>query len=271
MARFSVRGEGSISATNERGRGPCLSIVIPAYDEERRLPRTLARLHAYLKEQPYTWEIIVVSNGSTDDTEGVVRRAAQTIPNLKALNLRQRGKGVASKHGALRSRGEVIFLCDADLSMPPESIGTFLGEIEWVDVVVGSREAPGAHRYDEPWHRHLMGRIFNLLVQALAVPGIRDTQCGFKAFRRDAARDLFGRQTLIGFGFDVELLFLARKRGYSVKELPIDWYFDADTRVRPGADSLRMVAEVLHMRMGDALGHYQAREEAPGIRREDIG
>jgi dolichyl-phosphate beta-glucosyltransferase len=227
-------------------------------------------LHAYLQGQSYTWEIIVVSNGSTDDTEGVVRRATERVPNLKLLTLRQRGKGVASKHGALRSRGEIIFLCDADLSMPPESIADFLTEIEHVDVVVGSREAPGARRFDEPWHRHLMGRVFNLLVQWLAVPGIRDTQCGFKAFRRKPARDLFGRQTLIGFGFDVELLFLARRRGYTMKELPIDWYFDADTRVRPGADSLRMVAEVLHMRMGDALGHYQAREAAPGIRREDI-
>lgn len=263
--------EGHITGTIDSGQAPCLSIVIPAYNEERRLPLTLERLHAYLQQQSYGWEIIVVANGCTDDTEGVVRKASESIPNLKLLSVRERGKGLASKDGALRSRGEIVFLCDADLSMPPVALAEFLRELEHADVVAGSREAPGARRYDEPWMRHLMGRIFNRLVQLLAVPGISDTQCGFKAFRRDVARDLFGRQTLVGFGFDVELLFLARKLGYTIKELPIDWYFDPDTRVRPGADSLRMVAEVIHMRMGDALGHYRAREASPGTRREDIG
>ena len=212
-----------------------------------------------------------MSNGCTDDTDGVVRRAACNIPNLELISVPERGKGLASKDGALRSRGEVVFLCDADLSMPPEELAAFLTALESADVIAGSREAPGAHRYDEPWYRHVIGRGFNYLVRLLAVPGIQDTQCGFKAFRRNVARHLFGKQMLVGFGFDVELLFLARKFGYAIRELPIDWYFDADTRVRPGIDSLRMLGEVLYIRLGDALGQYRARDASPGTRREDIG
>lgn len=250
--------EGRISRVPGRDKAPYLSIVIPAYNEARRLPVTLNRLHQYLCAQSYLWEIIVVANGCTDDTEDVVRRAALAIPDLRLLSLRERGKGIASKHGALASQGDIIFLCDADLSMPPDNLARFLALAGTVDVIVGSREAPGAHRYHEPWHRHLMGRVFNGLVQWLAVPGIEDTQCGFKAFRRRAAYRLFPHQTLSGFGFDVELLYLARKLGYSVQELPIEWYFDADTRVRPGVDSLAMLGEVFMVRLRDVLGRYGA-------------
>ena len=249
---------------------PRLSIVIPAYNEERRLPLTLERLYAYLQHQSYTWEILVVSNGSTDGTGRVVQEAARAIPGLTLVSIAERGKGLASKHGALRSTGDLVFLCDADLSMPPVAIGSFLAAMDSADVVIGSREAPGSHRYHEPWHRHFMGRVFNRFVRAFAVDGISDTQCGFKMFTRLAARDLFGRQTVVGFGFDVELLYLARKRGYALKELPIDWYFDTDTRVRPGIDSLRMLGEVAYVLLSDALGHYRARETTPGTRREDI-
>jgi glycosyltransferase involved in cell wall biosynthesis len=177
-----------------------------------------------------------------------------------------RGKGVAVKTGALQSRGEVVFICDADLSMPPATLSAFLEAIHEADVIVGSREAPGAKRYNEPWKRHLMGRIFNFLVQRIAVQGIEDTQCGFKALRREAAHDLFSQQTLAGFGFDVEMLYLARKYGYRIKELGIDWYFDADTRVQPGTDTLDMLGEMLLMRLRDLQGRYRA----PGkVRREE--
>jgi dolichyl-phosphate beta-glucosyltransferase len=263
--------ERRIPSTATDDQQPFLSVVIPAYNEEQRLPSTLDCLHAYLRRQSYAWEIIVASNGSTDDTEGVVREIAASVPNLHLLRLEARGKGVATKAGALRSRGQVLFLCDADLSTPPDALEAFLAALEGADIVVGSREAPGSRRFDEPWHRHLMGRIFNRLVQLLAVPGIQDTQCGFKALRQPIARDLFGRQTLVGFGFDVELLFLARRSGYVIRELPIDWYFNADTRVRPGVDSLHMLGEVLHIRLSEALGHYRARTSSPGTRREDIG
>jgi dolichyl-phosphate beta-glucosyltransferase len=235
---------------------PRLTIVIPAYNEADRLPGSLTRLHRYLESQSYSWEVIVVSNGSTDATEGAVRIAAQGMPGLRLLTEAKRGKGIACRAGALQAKGDIIFLCDADLSMPPETMGQFMTAIESVDIVVGSREAPGAQRYSEPWHRHLMGRIFNYLVQLLAISGIKDTQCGFKAFRRHVARHLFSQQHVNGFGFDVELLFLARKFGYSIHELGIDWYFDTDSRVRPGMDTFNMVAEVCMIRLRSAVGRY---------------
>jgi glycosyltransferase involved in cell wall biosynthesis len=256
--------EARITAA-ERNARPFLSVVIPAFNEERRLPPTLTRLHDYLHDRPYDWEVIVVSNGCTDATDEVVREAAKQIPNLHLIALAERGKGIATKTGALRSSGEIVFLCDADLSMPPENISAFLDRLETAEVIVGSREAPGSHRYGEPWHRHMMGRVFNSLVQFVAVRGIEDTQCGFKAFRRNAARDLFSRQTLIGFGFDVELLYLARKLGYRIQELGIPWYFDNDTRVRPGMDSVGMFYEVLMVRLRDAAGRYGRLAPAPEV------
>jgi len=248
---------------------PYLSIVIPAYNEERRLPTTLDRLHEYLRSQSYGWEIVVVSNGCTDRTEAVVQHSALTLSNLHMLSLERRGKGIACKVGVLASKGDVVFLCDADLSMPPEELALFLDVIRAVDVAVGSREAPGAHRYDEPWIRHFMGRVFNRLVKVLAVPGIEDTQCGFKAFRRRTALDVFSQQVLTGFGFDVEVLYLTRKYGYSMRELPIDWYFDPDTRVRPGVDSINMVGEVLKMLVRAALGRYRLPSTSTGSPGED--
>jgi dolichyl-phosphate beta-glucosyltransferase len=248
--------EAGISTTTSCGEAPDLSIVIPAYNEARRLPLTLERLHEYLSVQPFTWDITVVSNGSTDETDNVVRRAANWLPNLSLISIPERGKGIATKTGALTSRGRILFLCDADLSMPADAIGRFLEALKGADLVAGSREAHGARRYNEPWHRHVMGRVFNRLVQLVAVPGIRDTQCGFKAIRRPAANELFARQTLQGFGFDVELLYLARRFGYRVKELGIEWYFDADTRVRPGIDTISMLRELLLIRLRDLRGEY---------------
>jgi glycosyltransferase involved in cell wall biosynthesis len=252
-------------------RSPRLSIVIPAYNEERRLGLTLHRLHEYLSTQDYCWEIVVVSNGCTDDTAGLVNRLADEVPNLRLIDLPERGKGIASRAGATQSSGEIIFLCDADLSMPPHSLAAFLDVIETADIVVGSREAAGSKRYSEPWLRHFMGRVFNWLVQTIAVKGIEDTQCGFKALRHQAAHDLFTQQRLNGFAFDVELLYLARKYGYRIEELGIEWYFDDDTRVRPGIDTLGMVKELLMIRIRDSFGGYRPRSTSPATGRGDIG
>jgi dolichyl-phosphate beta-glucosyltransferase len=248
-----------------------LSIVIPAYNEAGRLPGTLDRLHDYLSTQSFAWEIIIAVNGSTDGTEEVVDRIAQRMPGLRALRLAERGKGAACRAGALESSGEVVFLCDADLSMPPETLERFLGAMERSDIVIGSREAPGARRFSEPRHRHVMGRVFNHLVQILVVQGITDTQCGFKAFSKRAGHHLFAQQTVKGWGFDVELLFLARKFGYGVQELPIEWYFDADSRVRPGTDTLNMFAEVCMIRIRSALGRYRPMQCSPAPSRGDVG
>lgn len=208
-------------------------------------------------KQAYTWEIIVVSNGSTDGTEDVVRNFRVTMPTVQLISMTGRGKGMAVRAGALRSWGDVVFICDADLSMPPEELGRFLQATDDADVVVGSREAEGARRFDEPYHRHIMGRIFNYFVRTLAVRGLKDTQAGFKAFRRPAANHLFGQQYVTGWGFDVELLFLAQKFGYRVVEIPIDWYFDNDSRVRPGIDTINMVSEVGMVLLRSALRRYK--------------
>lgn len=248
---------------------PYLSIVIPAYNEERRLGPTLHRLHAYLSDQEYSWDIVVVSNGSSDDTAGLVRRCSEEIPNVRLIEISARGKGIACRTGVMDSAGDVVFLCDADLSMPPSSLAAFIDRIDVADVVVGSREASGSKRFREPWHRHFMGRVFNLLVQMIAVKGIEDTQCGFKALRRQSAHDLFTEQRLNGFAFDVELLYLAQKYGLRIEEIGIDWYFNDDTRVRPGIDTLGMVKELIMIRVRDAFGGYRAPKPAPG--RGDIG
>ncbi|HVO43925.1 MAG TPA: dolichyl-phosphate beta-glucosyltransferase, partial [Aggregatilineales bacterium] len=215
-----------------QGQPPFLSIIIPALNEEKRLPPALQQIDAYLQGQHYAAEVIVVENGSTDDTVGVVRRFATDHPYVRLIAGVPRGKGLAVRQGMLDARGEYRFFADVDLSMPIEEISRFLPpQIEPYDVAIGSREAKGARRYHEPTYRHLMGRINNLWVKLMGVRGFEDTQCGFKAFHRGAAEDLFCVQRLNGIGFDAELLFIAQKRGYKIREVPIDWYYNPDTRM----------------------------------------
>lgn len=247
-------GDPTIERDHER---PFLSIIIPAYNEERRLPGTLQTIWDYLATQDYSAEIIVVENGSTDRTADVVREFAKEHPNVRLLTSSPRGKGLAVKTGMLAARGVYRFLCDADLSMPIEELSKFLPPtLDGYQVAIGSREAPGARRYGEPIYRHLMGRAFNWLVKLVAVPGLEDTQAGFKCFTAQAAQDLFTRQTMIGFGFDVEVLFIARKLGYRIVEVPIHWYYKSESRVDPLRDTWRMFREVLQVRWNDLRGVY---------------
>ena len=239
---------------------PFLSIIIPAHNEERRLPRSLEKIVAFLEKQDYQAEVIVVDNGSRDNTSGVVEGFMARYPFISLIREERRGKGLAVKLGMLAARGEYLFLCDADLSMPIEEVAKFLPpQLEDYDVAIASREVEGARRYGEPPHRHLMGRVFNLIVRLLAVRGFQDTQCGFKCFRREVARDIFSRQTMEGWGFDVEVLFIAQKRGYRIVEVPINWYYMANSRVRPIRDSIRMFREVLQVRINDWRGVYDER------------
>ena len=151
-----------------------------------------------------------------------------------------------------------VMLCDADLSMPIEDLDRFIAALEGgFDTAVGSREGPGARRYGEPARRHLMGRIFDLFVKLLVIRGLDDTQCGFKGFRREAAQALFARQQMDGFSFDAEILFLARKRGYSMKVVGIDWYFNDDSRVRAVSDTLKMTLDLIRIRLNDVRGLYR--------------
>ncbi len=239
---------------NER---PFLSIVIPALNEERRLTDSLPKIDAFLKMQPYSAELIVVENGSTDDTVGVVQRFAQTHPYVKLHAGEPRGKGRAVRRGMLAACGDYRFICDADLSMPIDELVKFLPpQLDHFDVAIGSREAPGARRIGEPARRHIWGRVSNFIIKVLGVRGFEDTQCGFKMFTGAAAEDLFGVQRINGVGFDVELLFIAQKRGYVIREIPIDWYYTSESKMRLIEDSLRAINEIMEVRRNWRAGLY---------------
>ncbi len=228
---------------------PFLSVVIPAFNEEPRISNTLSQVVEYLTAQDYGWEVVVADDGSQDQTAQLVDQVTVDHPNVRVLRLQHRGKGWAVKNGMLAAQGEYRLLCDADLSVPIAQVERLLPPLgPGSDVVLGSREAPGAARFGEPARRHLMGRAFNLLVSRLAVPGLSDTQCGFKCFRGEAAENLFQRQTMNGFAFDVELLYLARKHGLSFVEVGVDWYYRPQSKVRPMRDSLAMTLDLLKIR-----------------------
>ena len=237
-----------------------LSVIIPAHNEEHRLPPTLKTVDAFLERQPYASEILVVENGSQDLTAVVTDAFAADHPRVRLLQEHGRGKGLAVRAGMLHAAGQYRFICDADLSMPIEELPKFLPpKRSDYDIAIGSREAPGAHRFNEPAFRHIQGRIFSELVKLLALPGFEDTQCGFKCFRGEAAADLFGAQVFDGMSFDVEVLYIARMRGYRVQEVPIDWYYRSESRVQPLADPLRMLADILRIRRNWRAGLYAPR------------
>jgi glycosyltransferase involved in cell wall biosynthesis len=237
---------------------PLLSLVIPAYNEESRLPASLARISEALELRGEPYEVLVVVNGSTDRTADVVKEAAERDGNIKLIVTSLRGKGLAVKIGIGEARGDRIVFADADLSTPIEEVVELADGLDAThQVVIASREGSGARRVGEPYVRHLMGRVFNLLVRTLAVRGIQDTQCGFKAFTRACAHDVFNRQQITGFGFDVEVLYLARKRGYGIKEVPVTWEYAASSRVDPVRDTIRMFRDVLAVRWNDLHGRYR--------------
>jgi dolichyl-phosphate beta-glucosyltransferase len=242
---------------------PYLSIVIPALNEEHRLPPTLAKIDAFINTQGYTAEVIVVDNGSTDNTQEVVEEFAATHPYVRLIKLAERGKGRAVKAGMLDATGEYRFICDADLSMPIEEVVNFLPPNHpGADVIIASREGTEANRIGEPEYRHIMGRVFNFIVKVTAVGEFEDTQCGFKMFKREAAEDLFSVQRMNGIGFDVELIFVALRRGYKVVDQPITWYFDPDSRMRLFQDSLYILMEIWEIRQNWRRGLYE-RESTP--------
>ena len=238
---------------------PFLSIVIPAHNEESRLPPSMARIDAFLKTQPFAAEVIIVENGSRDRTYDIALECAREYVYARVIqspdNLR--GKGLAVKQGMLAASGEWRFICDADLSMRIEDLRLFLPPAtEGYDIVIASREAPGAVRVDEPEYRHLMGRVNNFIIKAAAIKDFEDTQCGFKMFSGRVAEDLFAVQRMNGIGFDVELLFIAKRRGYKVKEVPITWYFDPYSTMRLWDDSVKMLREIWQIRRNWRRGFY---------------
>ena len=242
---------------------PFLSIVIPAHNEETRLPPSLAQIHDYLQRQDYSYELIIVENGSADRTYAVAKEHADAYSYIRVIqspdNLR--GKGLAVKQGMLAARGAWRFICDADLSMRIEDIARFLPpENIGFDVIIASREAPGARRVDEPEYRHRIGRINNWIIKLAALNDFEDTQCGFKMFSHAAAIDLFGVQKMNGIGFDVELLYIAKRRGYKVKEVPITWHYDPYSTMRLWDDSINMLREIWEIRRNWRRGDYEKRD-----------
>ena len=237
--------------------GPFLSIVIPAFNEEARLPSTLEQSIAFLKTRSYDWEVVVADDGSADGTAALVEACSLEHPEVRLLSLAHRGKGWAVKNGMLAARGEYRFLCDADLSMPIEQVERFLPpQLNGVDVAIGSREMPESRRIGDPAQRRYGGRFYNGLVRALAVPGIADTQCGFKCFRGEVTPRLFQPLRIDGFAFDVEVLFLALQAGLSVQEVAIDWYFREQSKVRPLRDPFAMIWDLLNIRWRHLRGQY---------------
>jgi dolichyl-phosphate beta-glucosyltransferase len=238
---------------------PLLSIIIPAHNEEKRLPPTLEQVFAFFEQQNYKAEVWVIENGSTDRTYEIAQSFASQHQNLRVIRADGRGKGLAVQRGMLEARGQYRLMCDADLSMPIEEIEKFLSpKASNFDIAIASREAPGAVRYDEPRYRHLGGRLINLIIRLLILPGLQDTQCGFKCFRADVADDLFKRQTLMGWSFDIELLFIARQHGYRIIEIPIDWYYRSESKVNAPRDAMRMIRDIFQIHRNARRGIYDA-------------
>jgi glycosyltransferase involved in cell wall biosynthesis len=241
-----------------------LSIIIPAHNEERRVPAALEKIAAFLASQSFPAEVLVVDNGSCDRTCEVASAYADRLAALRVLRDERRGKGLAVRRGMLAARGQFRFLCDADLSMPIEQVMRFLPPARsGCDVGIGSREAPDSQVIDRPLRRQI-GRMFNLLVRGLGLTHHRDTQCGFKCFTAAAAEDIFRRQRLDGLAFDAEVLFLAERRGYRVEDVPISWRIDYDTRVRLVTDAVRMGIDLFRVRWNAWRGLYDDRDDRGG-------
>lgn len=245
---------------------PFLSLIIPAHNEERRLPITLEQVLAFLEDQPYSSEALVIENASQDRTlqiaqDFAARRAVSNrnySPTLRVIQENQRGKGAAVRRGMLAASGEYRFMCDSDLSMPVAEINRFLPpSLADFDIAIASREAQGAIRYNEPTYRHLGGRAVNLMIRLLVLPGLNDTQCGFKCFRDAVAEDLFRCQTLVNWSFDIEILYIARLRGCRIVEMPIPWHFNPETKLNPVGDAIRMGFDILTVRKNALQGKYE--------------
>jgi dolichyl-phosphate beta-glucosyltransferase len=235
-----------------------LSVVIPAYNEARRLGATLAEVSGYLSRQPWRWEIRVVDDGSSDETAAIAETAGAREPRVRVQREPHRGKGGAVKAGLLAADGQYRFICDADLSMPIAEIRRFLPpDLARFDVAIGSREGVAARRVGEPVYRHLMGRLFNVGVRWLTLPGIQDSQCGFKMFTADAVRTIFPQVTVDGWAFDVEVLTIARARGLKIVEVPIEWHYRRESQISMVRDGFSMLGELLRIRSRAMRGKYR--------------
>jgi len=242
-------------------RPPVLSIIVPAFNEAARILRTINDIREEVTRLDVDAELIVVDDGSVDETAEIVSRVAQSDARVKLVRAAHAGKGATVRRGMIEARGAWRFLADADLSMPISELQRFLdAAAQDGDVIVGSREASGARRVGEPWSRHVIGRVFNWSVKLLVIRGIDDTQCGFKLFSARAAQVLFPLQQLDGFGFDVEILFLARRAGLVIREIPITWVYGRESKVNVMSGA-RAFLDLLTVRWHQLRGAYPPRAE----------
>jgi dolichyl-phosphate beta-glucosyltransferase len=231
---------------------PRLAVVVPAYNEQDRIRPTLQRLNEYLGDQPYTWKVVVVNDGSRDSTSDVVTEFAQAHPGFGLLDSQpNRGKGFVVRKGMTEVEAEWLLFSDADLAAPIEEVEKLWAAVEkGAPIAIGSRPLRESRlEVRQPWYRELAGRAFNLAVQLFAVKGIKDTQCGFKLFKKDVARDVFSRCKLDGFGFDFESLMIARDLGYEIAEVPIRWAHQEGSKVNMLRDGARMLVELVKLRL----------------------
>lgn len=225
-----------------------LGVIVPAYNEEPRLLRSLGRLREYLSGQGYAWNVVVVDDGSTDTTAQIVTEFSKGDGRFSLISYRpNKGKGHAVRTGMLAAEGEFLLLCDADLAAPIEEVEKLFAAD--ADVAIGSRPLrESSLEIRQPWWREMAGRAFNVAVQALSIRGIKDTQCGFKLFRQDVAKDVFRRCRFDGFSYDFEALMVAQKLGYSIAEVPIRWSHQEGSKVRLVRDGLRMLRDLVILR-----------------------
>jgi dolichyl-phosphate beta-glucosyltransferase len=228
-----------------------LSIVIPAYNEEVCIENTLHKIIKHMKSRKIQNEILVIDDGSTDKTRNIVSK----IPGIKLNNARKnKGKGYSVKEGMLIAKGDYLLFTDADLSTPIEEIDSFLGDIKKYDIVVASRALPQSE-VKSSWYKILLGRIGNALISMLAVKSIKDTQCGFKLFTKKAAKTIFPKQTVDRWGFDFEILHIAQKLGFRIKERPVHWKATQKSKVKT-TDYLKTLLELINIKLNDIRGVY---------------
>ena len=238
---------------------PALSVIVPTLNEEACIEGFLEQVSRFLESRGPSWEIVVVDDGSSDGTVALVERRMAADRRIRLVPQPHRGKGAAVRRGMLAAQGEWRLMTDADLSVSPAEWAAFLdaAAASGAEVVIGSREAPGSRRIGEPVARHLIGRTFNWVVRLFTLPGIHDTQCGFKLLRADVAQRVFPHVSLDGFAFDVELLFLSRRAGFRVREVGVVWVCRKDSRVsiRRGAAAF---GDVLRIRLNAWRGFYSS-------------
>ncbi len=231
-----------------------LSIIIPAYNEEKRLPQTLDTVIEFLKKKKYTWEIIIVDDGSRDNTAQIGKEREHVHSISYQPN---QGKGNAVRTGMLAATGKYRLMCDSDLSTPIKELDKFLEHTSEAELLIGSRDLEESNVIiPQPWYRRIAASGFKIVVKSLAIRGIHDTQCGFKLFTEKAATRIFATQYIKRFGWDVEALFLARKYGFRIKELGVEWINDTESKVNPVKEAWRMFKEVVQIRLNDLRGKY---------------